>query len=341
MFLKYLSLQNFRNYKKAEFKFSDNTTLIVGPNTSGKSNFIEAISFLSFGKSFRVENDEQAIQFQANLASVKGKTDSLDLQVMIAKIPRSLKKYLVNGVSKRRLDFVGNLPSVSFSPLDLDILIGSPGKRREFLDAVLTQTDRDYRLAEALYQKGLRQRNRLLHKARETGVRNEKEFEYWDDLLINTGVSITEKREDFINFLNTEKKDILDFKIFYDKSVISIARLLQYKEAELASAVTLVGPHRDDFWVELSGHDAKFFASRGQQRLVVLQLKFLEMLFVKKKLGESPLFLLDDIFSELDQDHINLVLDMVGSQQTFITTTHKELVPKKVIKMSIIELNLQ
>jgi len=113
----------------------------------------------------------------------------------------------------------------------------------------------------------------------------------------------------------------------------------------VAAGVTLVGPHRDDFSVlmfngeDKTAHNVKFYGSRGQQRLAILQLKMLQLLFIEKLLGERPLLLLDDIFSELDEDHIQLILEEIGKQQTIITTTHEEFIPKKLLKsMKIVSL---
>jgi len=347
--LKSISLQNFRNYQAEEFKFNGNTTVIIGPNTSGKTNLIEAIFLLSTGKSFRTDKDIQMINFNKDLARVKGIVSETNLEVMITNgqlggQTSQFKKFMVNGVAKRRNDFVENFPAVLFSPEDLEIIVDSPSLRRKFLDNVLEQVDREYRLALVSYIKGLRQRNALLENTRETGIRNEKQFEYWDNLIIEFGEKITKKREEFIEFVNNQAKDIFDFVAFYDKSVISKARLLQYKDAEVASGVTLVGPHRDDFSVSMydntrkTTHDIKFYGSRGQQRLAILQLKMLELLFIEEKLGQRPVLLLDDIFSELDKGHIELILEMIGLQQTIITTTHKEFISANVLrKMQVIK----
>ena len=195
-----------------------------------------------------------------------------------------------------------------------------------------------------LIVKALRQRNALLELARETGIRNEKQMEYWDNLVIENGNIITQKREEFINFLNSSAKDIFDFVVEYDKSTISEESLLQYQEEEVAAGVTLVGPHRDDFKIFMTNgtktlHDVKFYGSRGQQRLAILQLKMLELMFIEKMLGQRPLLLLDDIFSELDEGHIKLILSEIGKQQTIITTTHEEFIPKKLLKsMKIVSL---
>ena len=349
MFLKSVSLQNFRNYKKEEFDFAQNTTLIIGPNTSGKTNLIEAIFLLSTGGSFRVEKDENMVRFGEKIARATGITDENKLEVVIGSreftnTGRVVKKYLVNGVSKKKADFIGNLPSVIFSPIDLEIIIGSPGLRRNFLDHILLETDRDYRFFLAAYEKGLRQRNAVLHNIKERGRSVDRELEYWDGLLIKNGTLISQKRETLIGYFNRAQKDVFDFVIFYDKSIISKERLLQYKDAEIAAGVTLVGPHRDDFFVSMfddrlkTTHDMRFFGSRGQQRLAVLQLKILELMLVTKIMNNSVL-LLDDILSELDKEHIELVLEMIGKQQTIITTTHKEFIPKKTLEnMQVVSL---
>src|SRR3989344_9119794 len=257
MRLKNLSLQNFRSYAKQEFNFSNKTTLVIGPNTAGKTNLIEAIFFIASGKSFRIDKDEQLVKFEESVARIKAKLDDKDLEVVIAQggiggKVRPFKKYLVNEVSKKKVDFVGNFFAVLFAPSDLEIIIGSPSKRRDFIDNILIQTDREYRLAIGFYEKGLRIRNALLHTVKETGIRQDKEFAYWDNLLIVQGQKITKKREEFLEYIQKSKKDILEFEIFYDKSVISKERLLQYKDAEVGSGVTLVGPHRDDFEIRIN-----------------------------------------------------------------------------------------
>lgn len=350
MHLKSLSLQNFRSYEKKEFSFSKDTTFIVGPNTAGKTNIMEAIYLLSNGKSFKGEKDAQVVKFGEELGRVKGNLDGTTLEVVITTgevngKPTPFKKFLVNGVSKRRLDFVGNSSTVLFSPLDLEIIIGSPSLRRNLMDTVLEQVDLDYRIAISEYEKGLRQRNSLLDLTRKTGARDVKQFDYWDNVLIKNGQVVTAKREAFIAFLNSEVKEIFDFAVVYDKSMISYERLLQYQEEELYAGVTLVGPHRDDINFQMydnerqTTHNVKFFGSRGQQRLAILQLKMLELNFIEKASKERPILLLDDIFSELDESHINHVVEMTQNQQTIITTTHKEFIPKKMEgKTEIIEL---
>lgn len=341
MYLTSLSLQNFRSYKKWQYDFAKESAVIIGPNTAGKSNLIESIYLLSTGKSFRAEKDRDVIQFGEELSKVTGESGNAKLEILITQgvvngIETPYKKYLVNDVSKRRVDFAGNLATVLFSPFDLELLIGSPGNRRTFLDSVLEVTDREYRIALSQFIKAIRQRNALLSFVKETGRRNEKLFEIWDDSVISNGQIITKKREDFIGYINNQKKPLFEFLIEYDKSTISPERLFQYKDAEVGAGVTLVGPHRDDIVFTMphtkNTVNVKHFGSRGQQRLVILQLKLLQLAYIENSIGEKPVLLLDDIFSELDQNHIDLVLQIIENQQTIITSTHEEFIPSKITK---------
>jgi len=335
MILKQLSLQHFRTYTKALFSF-EKTTVIVGPNAIGKTNLIESIFFLATGKSFKSQEGE-LVQLGQSLARIKGEiveevTDETGetIEILFSNEERFHKKYLVNGISRRRVDFAGHLTAVLFTPSDLDLISGQPGNRRRFLDEVLEQVDREYRLALTLYTKALRQRNALLDQVQQTGIRNEKLFTYWDDLLITHGTLLAKKREDFIEFVNQRHKDFFSFSLTYDKSIMSRERLDKYRQAEIGSGVTLVGPQRDDVLIQMHHAesdelvDVRSFASRGQQRLVTLELKLAQVAFLEERAKKQPLLLLDDIFSELDSGNITRVLTLLKGRQTIITTTHKE-----------------
>lgn len=342
MLLKQISLQNFRSYPQATFAFDPAITIIIGPNTAGKTNLMEAIWLLSTGKSFRVEKDVQMIMFDKDIARLKGKigegTEKEIAEVMLAQGTttggRFIKRYSINDIPKRRADFAGRLPAVLFSPEELDIVSAGPSLRRRFLNDILDQVDIEYRRASILYEKALRQRNALLDLAKEIGKRNEEQFTYWDTLLIANGQYLTKKRGEFIEFINKAQKDIFDFSITYDASIISEDRLFQYREAEVGSGVTLVGPHRDDFFIYHNQQEVKYFGSRGQQRLAVLQLKLFQLQFIKQTIQKNPLLMLDDIFSELDSRHMDLVLSMIGQQQTIMTTTHKEFIDEKHLQQA-------
>lgn len=336
MVLNSIFLQNFRSYTKAQFSFDPKLSIVVGPNASGKTNLVEAISFLSTGKSFRTSKEKQVIGFGETIARVTGEvsrvSEATKLEVLLSEMPSQMfqKKYLVNGVSKRRSGFSGRLPTVLFTPLDLVLISGHPGDKRRFLDDVLEQTDIHYATALTTYSKALRQRNALLEVVQKTGRRDEERFAYWDNLLISNGKMLTEKREAFISYLNQQTKNLFPFVLVYDKSSMSAERLVQYKDAEVGAGMTLVGPQRDDViiqsWHPISKEleDVRYFCSRGQQRLVTLELKNMQIMYLQEQLSVQPLLVLDDIFSELDSQHIKLVLELAHDFQTIITTTHKE-----------------
>lgn len=315
-----LQLQNFRNYSKREFKFGDQT-LIIGQNGAGKSNILEAIYLLATGKSFRADRDTEMIQYNENHAIIQCQTlpagrqvpNNEDLKVIIT----DRKKFEVNGVPRRMQDFVGKLKAVLFAPTDMDLITGSPGGRRRYLDFVISQFDREYRRSLVSYEKGLRQRNRLLELIRDNLAQRSQLF-FWDRLLIKDGDYITLARSRYLANLSNHR-----YQTNYDKSVISETRLKQYELEEVAAATTLVGPHRDDFEVLYQERDISKYGSRGEQRMAMLWLKQNEITVLSD--GDLPVLLLDDIFSELDHAHREEVLQIIATHklvggQTIMTT---------------------
>ena len=362
-----LQLQNFRNYSKKEFSFSFPTTIIIGPNASGKTNLFEAIFLLALGKSFRAEQDREMVAFGKEVGRIKGvikqlnneagkeeRREKIELevvltqgQVMGTKTP--IKKYSINGVGKRMIDFIGNLHIVLFWPQDLELVTDSPSIRRRYLDFVLYQVDREYRRTLISYEKGLQQRNRVLEAIRDFRA-HRHQLIFWDQLLIKNGEYITRKREEYIDFINKSEirnpksertSDVQinsnfqnsNYQLEYDKSIISPTRLAQYSQEEEASGVTLVGPHRDDFKFQIVNskyeeRDLSHFGSRGEQRLAILWLKLGELAFIEQATGEKPVLLLDDILSELDHEHRRIIFKVISNQQTIITTTDLHLIEK-------------
>lgn len=351
-----LKLKHFRNHKNAVFTFPL-TTVIIGKNTVGKTSILEAVQFLSLGKSFKADRDFDAISEGYDFANIEavvlesdGKTN---LKIILARTEnRFTKKYLVNNVARRQSDFTSHFLSVLFTPEDLEIITDSPSMRRNYINNVLSQTDKKYRIAVSIYEKALRQRNRMLWLLRE-GKKyfGPAEFEYWDNILINNGGIITEAREAFVKHINSSEKDVFPFDLFYDKSTITRERLDKYHDAERATATTLVGPNRDDFFFLFpagssspkgegrgEGKLIAEFGSRGEQRLTIFQMKLLEIAYMREATKETPVLLLDDIFSELDNTNIHRILDLLPHQQTIITTTHKEFVPEKILKKEDVEI---
>jgi DNA replication and repair protein RecF len=251
------------------------------------------------------------------------------------------KKFLVNNVARRQIDFTSHFLSVLFTPEDLEIVTDSPSLRRNYVNLILSQADRKYRAALSIYEKALRQRNRMLWLLRE-GKKyfSQGDFEYWDNVLILNGGIITAFREEFIDYVNKQEKDVFSFDLFYDKSTITRERLDKYHDAERATATTLVGPNRDDIFFRFpnTAKPISEFGSRGEQRLTIFQMKILETFYIKERTEQVPTLLLDDIFSELDENNIHRVLDLLPHQQTILTTTHKEFVPKKILDKEEVEI---
>ena len=345
MILKKLKLTNFRNHKSAQFALS-NTTVIIGKNTAGKTNILEAINILSRGKSFRAEHDKDTIKENSDFARIESavidENQTTDLKVIFSLQKGYLsKKFLVNNVARRQADFVSNFTSALFTPHDIELITDSPSVRRRYIDSILYQSSKNYRTALSTYERALKHRNRMLYDARE-GIKQYKtsDFDYFNNILVEQGNILTSKREEFVNFVNQAKKEIFDFTLFYDKSVISIERLYKYHFEEQAAGVTLVGPQRDDFAFYFPGTEKpiKEFGSRGEERLTIFQLKVLEVDYLRRATNKVPVLLLDDIFSELDDANIHKVFDLLPDQQTIITTTHHEFVPKKLLNKPDVEI---
>jgi len=334
-----LALHNFRSHKNVSWTLDNGITCIVGANAAGKTNILEAIMLLATGRSFRASLDREMIRWGEEVTRITGQDNDATVEIVLTpgevsgqKTP--LKRYLVNGVPRRVIDMIGIIRAVLFWPEDLEIVTDSPSIRRRYLDTVLVQVDREYRRNLLSYERGVRQRNKLLDLIAE-GKASRSQLLFWDQLLIKTGGYITEKRIAFIEFVNQTSLADHTFMISYDKSVISEARLQQYAQEEIYAKSTLVGPHRDDFALFSQSHeevganfrDVAKFGSRGQQRLVVLWLKLAELSYIERETGDRPMLLLDDIFSELDVSHRELIASVVKQQQTIITSADSESVP--------------
>jgi DNA replication and repair protein RecF len=354
--IKAVKLSDFRNFKAKSLEFSDKVTLIIGPNATGKTNILESLFLLSTGRSFKARVEEEMVNYEKDLARLKGLLSGKTvLETVItrglidigAERPEKVarKKLLINGVPKRLIDFAGNFKVVLFGPWDMDLVTETPSLRRKFLDTVISQVDREYRRSILSYEKGVRQRNRLLFRIREEGIAR-SQLSFWNQLLIKNGDYISRKREEFIEFVNSRSNpQTTVYSLLYDKSVISEGRLEQYKEEEVVAATTLVGPHRDDFVFKIQDsklktmnlRDLSAYGSRGEQRMGVLWLKMAELDFIEAKSGERPTLLLDDIFSELDHEHRDIVMEITKNQQTIITTAdeHTTVGLKKVEKIEL------
>ena len=336
MFLKQLSLTNFRNYFVLNVDFDQRPTILLGNNSVGKSNLLEAIYLLSTTKSSRVENEMELIKEGEEFTKVEGfVTDGGETELLvIINRPKDMvsfrKKVLVNGISRRTLDFIGNLPAVIFYPSDINMVTGAPSLRRWHLDLALAQIDQEYKRTLTLYEHFLTARNKVLKKIRE-GHGKLDELEYWTKELVKHGQVISNRRQVFFEFINSLQKPLGEFLFEYKPSEISAEKLEETNGREVAAAATLIGPHRDDFVVSLDIRDLAHFGSRGEQRTATLAFKLAQLEYMAKILGKRPILLLDDIFSELDVNHRAHVVEVVGKQQTIIATVELENIPRQFL----------
>jgi len=332
-------LANFRNFSDAQFSFEEGLNIVIGPNASGKTNLLESIFLIATGKSWKAGIEEEMIKEGQNLARVRavvGESEKKDLEVILTKGKVGevvgKKRLLVDRINKRLIDFAGNLRVVVFGPWDMGLIDGPPVNRRRFMDFALLAVDREYRRALLSYEKGIRQRNKILEKIRD-GEANRNQLLFWDRLVIKNGDYISSRRQDLVDFVNNVAVfGQRVFEIEYDRSAISEARLAQYKDEEVAAATTLVGPHRDDLVFKFLDNNLKInknlavYGSRGEQRMAILWLKLAELDFIEESTGARPVLLLDDIFSELDHGHRKLVMSVVDKQQTILTTADPHMV---------------
>ena len=327
-----LTLENFRSYKKKIFHFGQ-TTVIVAPNGAGKTNILEAIYLLSTGLSERASVTDEMINFDSEIGSVAGviehNEDRTELSVVLTKgvymgkrTPK--RRYLVDGVARVRSGFVGKLAAVLFRPEDMRLIEGSPSRRRNYLDETLSIAHPEYGRALSVYEASLKRRNRLLDAIRD-GLARREQLTYWDQSIIKNGNILTDFRRSYLDYLSQIQTAFGQYKLEYDASTISASRLEQYASAEVAVGYTLVGPHKDDFVIKSEGRDLMKYGSRGEQRLAVLFLKLGNMQYIERKLGVKPVLLLDDIFSELDEEHRQQVVAMTKGRQTIITSAEEDI----------------
>lgn len=319
MFLKTLKLTNFRNYKKLDYKFDHPITVLVGDNAQGKTNFLESIYFLATTKSQRADGEEELVRHGEDVLRVEGDVAGINLEIAMQFTEGSKKKIKVNGIPRRTAEYSENLAVVMFSPEDINLVTGSPSLRRDHIDQTLSQIDRHYKKSISNYENIVTRKNKLLKSVRE-GFAKAVELDYWSAQQIKFGDEVMTKRKEFFEYLNNAEKKFGDYKYEYLPSVLTPERLFEYQSREIESAMSLVGPHRDDFLFVLNGLDLSKFGSRGEQRTAVLDLKISEVAFIERKFKHRPILLLDDIFSELDLAHRQHVVDLANLQQTVITT---------------------
>ena len=351
-------LQHFRNFSQREAELNG-TTLLFGRNGSGKTSVMEGLYLLSHGESFRAGKIDEMVAFDEELARLgvrlvdnasgaDGEADRLEITLTRGKVQgkRSPKRlYKINDAGKQRKNFVGQFMAVVFQPEDMRLVEGSPGRRRDFIDSVLRLVDQQYAQSLHTYEQSLKRLNRFLEQVRE-GEQPRSVLKYWELALVKHGQIVQARREEFFDFLR-EMSSPFEFDVRYKISLISEKDIDARRDRAIAAGYMLVGPHKDDFEVMFAGEglenrELSVYGSRGQQRLGVLWLKLGELKFLEAQRDEKPLLLLDDIFSELDEESAKLVLKLIGKYQTVITTADedtKEFLEQKLKDLSVVEMN--
>ena len=334
-----LTLKNFRNYQKEVVKFEDGLNILVGKNAQGKTNILEAIFFAVIGKSFKASKEKEAIKWEEEVASIKAEFSREFRDVAIELIfNKSAKKAVkIDGISIKKIgELLGNVNAVFFSPQELKLVKESPDERRRFMNVDISQTNKRYFYALNRYEKVLANRNKLLKMSKDFNALKET-IDIWDKALVDLAEKIYLERKLFIeklapfaekahNYISNgqEKLEIkYDSFDFGDKDFKSemLKALQKNLEKDYKHGYTSVGVHRDDLDIYLNGVEVKSFGSQGQQRTVALSMKLAELEIIKERAGEYPILLLDDVFSELDNDRQKRLLNFTSRTQTIITCT--------------------
>jgi DNA replication and repair protein RecF len=354
MKLKSLVLKNFRNHSESYFECVDGVNALLGENGEGKTNVLEAISFLCLTKSFFGASERVIVQFGKPSFEVTGKFESENRNSYSVRATydgeQTAKAFYVNGAPVEPLSsLIGEFPVVVLSPEHRAITFGTPADRRRFIDLLISQASRSYFEDLLEYRRVLRQRNKLLSDARTSGKDCSSMLEPWNESLLRRGSRITHRRwqfaREFKPFIERAYRDIagsdeIPEMIYMPRIEIETAddvaaierhfrsRLQMIRDDELRMGASLLGPHRDELEFQINGNDLRKFASQGQHKTFLLALKIGEFFYLKERRNETPTLLLDDVFSELDNHRCDSLLHIVETLgQTFITTTNELLFP--------------
>ena len=339
-----IQLRNFRNYEELNLEFDPGVNLIVGRNAQGKTNLLEAISYLGSGKSFRAQRTMEMVRFGADFAELEGNVFSQEREQSLRWVLFSgsrPRQFWRNGAKKKTAaDITGVLNTVLFCPEDLMVLKSGAAQRRRLGDVALCQLRPNYEAALAEYNRILETKSRIL-KDRFENPSVEAILPEYDLRLCQVGALLISYRARFYeglgkaaaqyhgHFSGGSEEFLLQYKTvstvsdpFAPVNVLVEdlqAHLESHRRAELETAQCLTGPHKDDFDVTLSGLSVKTYGSQGQTRTAAISLKLAQRELMKRESGEEPLLLLDDVLSELDPSRQDFVLNQIESGQVFIT----------------------
>ena len=344
MHIEQIDLRDFRNYESLSLSFDPGVNLIVGDNAQGKTNLLEAVSYLGSGKSFRALRQSEMVRFGANFADLEGKVFSQERQQTLRFVlfasgrPRQIYR---NGAKKKTTaDIHGVLPTVLFCPEDLMVLKAGAAQRRRLGDHALCQLRPNYDAALTEYNRILEQKSRILKDHFVNPAVLEILPEY-NDRLCQVGALLISYRARFYESLGKAAANYHgsftggseEFSLRYHTvSTVSdpfapVSKLCEdlqehlqrHYRPELESGLCLTGPHKDDFSVTLSDIDLKAYGSQGQTRTAAISLKLAQRELMGREWGEEPVLLLDDVLSELDPGRQDFVLNQIVSGQVFIT----------------------
>ena len=343
MVLKQIDLQNFRLHKNTSLEFSDKLNLIIGGNGQGKTSILEAIYYLCTTKNLNLAAENDVVTFGENCFDARGKfSDLADSTTRIYfDAVKNKKSFFVDDKQIfSSASVIGKFPIVSLIQADHAVTLGAPSNRRRFVDSVISQASHAYLEMILDYGKTLRQRSSLLAQIKESRNRNlYDQLDAWTDSLITSGSEIIKHRMQFVNEFNlylheaynniieNKEEPLINYTPLHEVTEDNIAEKFREeinaaREDELRRAVNLVGPHRDDFIFSINDLELKRFGSQGQHKTFQIALRFAQFFFIKEKLGKTPLFLMDDVFGELDTyraGRISEYLSKIG--QAFITLT--------------------
>jgi len=341
MILKSLSLLNYKNFDSKSFVFNDKINCIVGNNGIGKTNVLDAIYHLSFGKSYfnpvatqNIKHDEEFFVINGDYQK-DGNTEKI-----VVSLKRGQKKVIKrNGkIYDKFSDHIGLLPLVIISPADRDLIIEGSDTRRKFIDSVISQSDKNYLIDLIKYTKVLAQRNALLKYFALNHTFNADTIDVYNNQLTDYGTRIFEKRNAFLKaFIPVFKSrykvisnDNEDVELVYESDLFenNLNTLLRNNiNKDRALQYTNVGIHKDDLNFNIKEHPIKKFGSQGQQKSFLIALKLAQFDFIKTQSGVNPILLLDDIFDKLDENRVAQIIKLVNDEhfgQLFISDTHPE-----------------
>jgi len=341
MILKSLSLLNYKNFESQSFEFNNKINCFVGNNGVGKTNVLDAIYHLSFGKSYFNPIASQNIRHNESFFVINGDYEKEDsTEKIVVSLKKGLKKIIKrNGkIYDRFSDHIGFLPLVIISPADRDLIIEGSTTRRKFMDSVISQSDKNYLNTLINYNKVLVQRNSLLKYFALNNTYNSDTLEIYNKQLDEHGTVIFEKRQLFLEtFIPIFKERYLaisngneQVNLIYNSDLKedTLETLLKRSiNKDKALQYTSVGIHKDDLVFEIEGHPIKKFGSQGQQKSYLIALKLAQFDFIKAQSAVNPILLLDDIFDKLDEQRVSQIIKLVDDEnfgQLFISDTHAD-----------------